>query len=220
MRFLITGDSWSQGEWDTTPTGYRTTHTGVQQYLIDDGHEVLNVGRGGYNNLESFAAVSDLQFDHVIFFYTDPLRQAQEHEIAYKLPFDIITAHNIDLCDNFEKLKQKTNCKITVIGGCAKFTAVTQTVDFLVPSISELLVANFHDSEFMTSGEWEQHFFKHESKFDVEQKTQWLTVMTKAGEKYSVWNQHKKYFWPDGLHVNRHGALILYQHLQKLWINE
>lgn len=69
MRFLITGDSWSQGEWDGYPDQYRVTHTGIQQYLIDDGHQVYNVGCGGFNNLESVAAIDlGLEFDHLIFF--------------------------------------------------------------------------------------------------------------------------------------------------------
>jgi len=220
MRFLITGDSWSQGEWDGYPTDYQITHAGVQQYLINDGHEVLNVGRGGYNNLESFKAVPDSQFDHVIFFYTDPLRQATEDDVANKLPFDIITAHNANLSDKFKKLKQKTNSKLTVIGGDAKYLGPTENIDYLISSISELLVTNFQDSEFRTSREWIQHFLKHESKFDVTQKAQWLTVMTKAGEKHTLWQQHKQYFWPDGQHANRHGALVLYQQLKKLWVNE
>jgi hypothetical protein len=71
----------------------------------------------------------------------------------------------------------------------------------------------------MTSREWEEHFFKYEKHFNLVQKQQWLTVMTEAEKKYKLWNQHKKYFWPDGLHVNRHGTFELYQYLSKLWFS-
>lgn len=220
MHFLITGDSWSQGEWDGYPTDYRVSHRGIEQYLLDDGHLVTNVGQGGYHNYESLAAIPAVNFDHLIFFYTDPLRQATEVDIQNKLPFDIINCHNLDLSNKFSQIKQKTNCQITVIGGCAKYLGANRNIDYLVASLSELLIGNFQDSEFMTSREWEEHFFKHESKFSTEQKSQWLTVMTKAGEKYTAWSNNKNYFWPDGLHANRHGAHILYQQLKKLWFNE
>ena len=218
MHFLITGDSWSQGEWDGYPDDYRVTHHGIQQYLIDDGHTVTNVGRGGYNNNESCAAIPSIHFDHLIFFYTDPLRQATENEIRHKPPFDIILNHKTDLSNHFLQVKQKTNCMITVIGGCAKYLGETNNIDYSVPSISELVVTNFQDSEYMTSREWEEHFLKHEKHFNFQQKSQWLTVMTKASEKYSIWGKNKEVFWPDGLHTNRHGALILYNHLKKIWL--
>jgi hypothetical protein len=219
MHFLITGDSWSQGEWDKLPY-YHVAHKGVEQYLIDDGNTVTNVGRGGYNNNESLAAIPLIDFDHLVYFYTDPLRQATEDEIRHKLPFDIINSHKFEISNKFFQIKHKTNCQITVIGGCAKYQGDIKNIDYVVPSLSELLVSKFHDSEYMTSREWEEHFFKHEKQFSTEQKSQWLTVMTRAGEKYTVWNKNKDLFWPDGLHSNRKGHLILYQHLKKLWFNE
>jgi hypothetical protein len=220
MRFLITGDSWSQGEWDGYPTFYRITHSGVHQYLLDDGHEVYNVGQGGYNNLESLAAARNFsdQFDHLIFFYTDPLRQASESEIKTLLPFEIIKTHTIALLNELIELKQKQNCQITVIGGCAKFTLASPKIDYIVSSINEVIVPTFSDSEFMTSREWELHFHKYEKKFSRDQKEQWLKILSKAEDKYKLWNQKKEYFWPDGLHANRHGTKILYNKLKELWL--
>ena len=63
MRVLITGDSWSQGEWDQIDGCATVTHGGISQFLQDDNHEVVNVGRGGYNNLESLHATHDLLND-------------------------------------------------------------------------------------------------------------------------------------------------------------
>ena len=220
MHFLITGDSWSQGEWDGYPIDYHVSHRGIEQYLLDDGHTVTNVGQGGYNNYESFDAIDDKKFDHLIFFYTDPLRQATEPEIKSKLPFDIIHDHKNSLHSRLVDLKHKVNCQITIIGGCAKYLGNTNGIDYLIPSLSELLVRNFQDTEFMTSREWEKYFFKHEKNFNLEQKSQWLAVMSGAGEKYGLWNKNKAMFWPDGLHANRNGALIAYQHLNQLWFNE
>jgi hypothetical protein len=220
MHFLITGDSWSQGEWDGYPNNYHVAHRGIEQYLLDDGYRVTNVGQGGYNNLESLLAVTDTKFDHLVFFYTDPLRQATKNQIQYQLPNEIIRNHNIYLSDRFLEIKQLTNCKLSIIGGCAKYIGDTIHVDYCVPSFSELVVPGFVDTIYMTSREWEEHFFKHEKQFSVEQKIQWLEVMEKAGEKYTLWNMNKSLFWPDGLHANRHAIYILYQQLKKLWFNE
>lgn len=220
MHFLITGDSWSRGEWDGYPDDYRITHQGIQQYLIEDGHTVTNVGQGGFNNLESLDAIPDLNFDHLVFFYTDPLRHCNETEIQNLLPFDLIQSHKTLVHSALLKIKAVTGCKITIIGGCSKYQGSKENVDYVIPSITELLVPQFDDSEFMTSREWEEHFFKHESNHSLKQKEQWLTVMTKAGEKYNIWNKTKSMFWPDGLHANRHGTLILYNYLKTLWFNE
>ena len=220
MNFVITGDSWSQGEWDGYPDDYRVTHSGIQQYLIDDGHTVTNVGQGGYNNSESVAAIADLKFDHLIFFYTDPLRQATEFEIQNDLPFNIIEAHKIMLHQKLLDAKHKNRSQITIVGGCAKYLGSTEDIDYVVPSITELLVNEFIDSEYMTSREWEHYFFIHEKNYSFRQRKQWLTVMEEASKKYQAWNINKNFFWPDGLHANRYGTKILYNKLQELWINE
>lgn len=220
MRFLITGDSWSQGEWDGYPDDYRITHSGIHQYLLDDGHEVYNVGQGGFNNLESLSAITDLDFDHLIFFYTDPLRQATESEVQFGFPFDIIESHKTTLHQKLLEFKKHKNLKITLIGGCAKYLGPVQDIDYIIPSVNELIIPRFNDSEYMTSREWEIYFLKHEKNFSIKQKSQWLVVMSEAGKKYKLWNQNKNVFWPDGLHPNRHGFLIIYNFAKKLWFNE
>jgi sulfur relay (sulfurtransferase) complex TusBCD TusD component (DsrE family) len=220
MHFLITGDSWSQGEWDGYPDDYKVAHQGIQQYLIDDGHQVTNVGQGGYNNTESFDSIPAVSFDHLIFFYTDPLRQATEYEIKNILPFDIIDTHKFQLHRRLADLRNQKNCKITIIGGCAKYRGYCDNIDHVLPSISEVLVPGFEDSEYMTSREWEYHLMIHGDHLSFEQKKQWLTIMDEAPKKYNIWANNPTMFWPDGLHANRHGALAIYQHLRKLWFNE
>jgi hypothetical protein len=219
MHFLITGDSWSQGEWDGYPYDYKITHQGIHQYLLNDQHQVTNVGQGGYNNIESFHAIPNIAFDHLIFFYTDPLRQALESEIKNHLPFDIISKHNNHLHQLLLELKLQKQCKITLIGGCAKYLGNKHNIDYVISSVSELLTPNFVDSEFMTSQEWEHYFHIHEKNYTSEQKKQWLIVMTEAGKKYSMWKKNKDMFWPDGLHANRYGTFAVYQVLKSLWTN-
>lgn len=118
------------------------------------------------------------------------------------------------------RIKELKKIKITVIGGCAKFPSAVDNIDYIVPSVSELLIPNFVDSEYMTSSEWEEKFFRYEKNFNFLQKKQWLAVMEGASKKYNLWKRHKEYFWPDGVHVNRAGIKILYQQLKSLWFSE
>ena len=49
---LILGDSWSQGEINTNENGKYVSHSGINQYLLDDGYKIEN--RGGERLLGMF----------------------------------------------------------------------------------------------------------------------------------------------------------------------
>ena len=55
----IIGDSWGCGEWNFVPgvVGVTITHTGLEQYLLDDDHKVINLSRGGNQNFESIESL-------------------------------------------------------------------------------------------------------------------------------------------------------------------
>jgi hypothetical protein len=53
---VIAGDSWSVGEWDQDLN--KITHSGLEQYLSEDGHAVCNIGASGNSNA---GAVQDLR---------------------------------------------------------------------------------------------------------------------------------------------------------------
>jgi len=54
---IIAGDSWGCGEWEETDTYPRVVHSGISQYLKDDGYKVLNVSRGGSNINDSLLQI-------------------------------------------------------------------------------------------------------------------------------------------------------------------
>lgn len=222
MRVLIAGDSWSQGEWGGSHGEYGVVHQGMHQYLLDDGYEVFNVGRGGYHNFESFDAVTqfDQSFDHLIFFYTDPLRVSKEDDIKNIPPQHLIAEHKQVIYRYLEQIKNETHAKITLIGGCVKFIGDDTNIDYLIPSVTELLIPNFVDNEYLVSQQWRSHFLAQEKTFNIQQKTQWLEILTQADNKFSVWGKNPEYFWPDGYHMNRKGAKIVYEKLKELWFNE
>jgi hypothetical protein len=223
MRVLISGDSWSQGEWEQIDGCATVTHGGISQYLQDDGHDVVNVGRGGFNNIESMNSmleVLDDSFEHFILFFTDPLRQATSEEIKAVIPQDIIESHFDYILEQFKYIKsQYPNIIITVIGGCAKFTKVSELIDLIIPSINELLIPTFNDTHFMDSVEWRKFFDLHYRKFTQEQKVAWTEVIVKTSHKFSLWHENPEFFWPDGYHTNKKGHKFLYDHIINEWLN-
>jgi len=220
FNFIITGDSWSQGEWDGYPIDYKITHGGLHQYLVEAGHTVTNVGQGGYNNNESLTAMlvelSNNNYTHAIFFFTDPLRQSTYEEFSTQLPSTIINNHVNYIIKELDKLGRQTGIKIILVGGCAKILIKDYkpaNIDLIVPSISELLVSEFVDSEYMDSREWTEHWLKLKTNCSLEHKQEILKVFNQAHDKFNLWSEHKDLFWPDGLHANRIGHKILFDYI-------
>ena len=79
MNIAIFGDSFANGESDMT---HHLSHLGLTQYLMDDGHFVINFSRQGNSNS---TAIQDLSFnirqnehikwDMAIVFQTEPCRE-------------------------------------------------------------------------------------------------------------------------------------------------
>jgi hypothetical protein len=221
MHILITGDSWSQGEWDGYPTHYHVSHQGITEYFKNNGISVTNVGKGGNTNLDSLiSAQSNLTNDYtdLIFFFTDPLRQTTLSEIKTYLPLEIINSHTEFVFNSLLHIKTLfPNLRITMIGGCAKIPFINNSIDFNIPSITELLCPSYTDSCYMLSDEWEKPFRENNFTFSIEQKQQWTEIIDLASKKFFIWKQNPELFWPDGLHANRHAHYQLYTHIIKLW---
>lgn len=209
MKILITGDSWGCGEWLNKDGDYHVAHSGIEQYLQDDGYEVKNVSVGGNNNLQSLELAKSESFDHLIFFFTDPLRQSKFEEFSTLSPKQIAQEHTDYVCSYLKYFP-----KVTLIGGCAKVE--TDTVDYVIPSVSELIVPGFKDSPYMISWEWEDHW-KNVKNPSAEFKQEMIDISNEAGPKHQLWKDYPEYFWPDGYHANRHGIRIVYDHMLSLW---
>lgn len=221
-KFIITGDSWSQGEWDGYPTDYRITHGGVHQYLVEAGYSVKNVGRGGYNNIESLNSLlvelPNNNYTHCIFFFTDPLRQSTYEEFSTKLPSTIISDHVNYLLESIDIISRENNIRIIIVGGCAKIVLdkyIPTNIDLIVPSFTELVIPAFIDSEFMNSEEWNVHWLKLETRCTSKHKFEILNVYNQTQLKLNIWKQHPELFWPDGIHANRLAHKLLFDHLMR-----
>lgn len=222
FKFIITGDSWSQGEWDGYPSDYRITHSGIHQYLVEAGYSVKNVGRGGYNNIESLnsllAELPNDNYTHCLFFFTDPLRQSTYEEFSTKLPSKIIRDHKNYLLESIDNIGKNSNIKIILIGGCSKIILdeyKPTNIDFIVPSFTELVIPSFIDSEFMNSEEWYSHWLKLKTNCTIAHKSEMMNIHHQAQFKFNIWKKHNDLFWPDGIHANRLAHKLLFDHLLK-----
>lgn len=227
MHFLITGDSWSQGEWapasSEKPKDYIVVHKGLEQYMLDNGHIVTNVGRGSIDNCASlYQATNALwsDIDHLIFFHTDVLRSCPSDDLHVNLPMDMVKKYQTWTIDQLYKIrKDNPNLKITVIGGCGKFDPGTKSHwDYCVPSVTELLVPGYIDNMFFNSNSWMQFILNSSAnKLSAEHKLQILEIEELIASKKQCWDNNRDLFYPDGIHPNRHAHKLLFEHLMQLW---
>lgn len=133
---IIAGDSWGCGEWsESDRTGPNVqfgivTHTGLEQYLQDDGHNVINVSYPGSSNvdvcnqlntslnvLSGVGKVSDVK--HIFVFQTE-WHRAYRYTLPVNSVIDIDYIHMVmsDYYYRLSDLALKFNVRIGLIGGC------------------------------------------------------------------------------------------------------
>ena len=220
-KVVITGDSWSQGEWQTNNETYGICHTGINQYLVDAGYEVTNVGRGGNHDLQSLEALRNIdltKFDHCVFFFSDVLRLITAKDIAIYSPNDLLEIYTNEIISKLVSLKENTNCKLTVIGGCGKcIPTIEHTIDYLIPSLLEFLI-NEDDVPYAIGGaNWSRILVEQGTALSTEQKQQWCNILDRAFQKEIILQKNNKFFWPDGMHANRHAHKLLTDYLITVW---
>lgn len=57
-HYLVAGDSWGCGEWDTIDGHHQVVHAGLVYYLEDQGSKVTNLSSGGLSNLDTVGRIS------------------------------------------------------------------------------------------------------------------------------------------------------------------
>ena len=102
-KIMITGDSWSAGEWDPTLTPEETRafaeKYSMSRYLRDLGHEVAHAANPGWGDFVSLNCLMthEMGFDFVIYVKTCATRDfkhltAENHPEAYNTTdlFDLL----------------------------------------------------------------------------------------------------------------------------------
>jgi hypothetical protein len=227
-KVVITGDSWSQGEWqyNSLETYSVVGHRGINQYLTDAGYEVTNVGCPGNHNLqslESLHTVDLITFNHCVFFFSDILRQLTKEDMLSNTPNDIILNYTNSLVINLDKIKKDFDIKITIVGGCGKCSpTISHSIDYIIPSLAELLISEFTDFPYALGGAtWSNILLESDKEkiFTLAQKEQWTNILENVFKKNNDWELHQKFFYPDGCHANKHAHKLLTDHLIKMWNN-
>lgn len=231
---LIGGDSWTLGEYRFHPdvNDGCWSHLGLVQYLMDEGHLVKNVGKGGSSNNDSITALktaienSVYKFEYIFWFQTDPIRDLRPYTDPalknIKTYQQLIEKQNECLLDSYRNL-DSIGSKIYVIGGCAKINLdlISQfhNLEPIIPSVTEFLIPHYTHPEYVLTdnSEREECFNLDASALD-NLLDNWKK-QSYLSEPRSMINDPlvRKYFLEDGAHINRWGHLEIFNYMcQKL----
>ena len=218
MKVVIAGDSWSQGEWAMYNGEYKNSHRGLEKYLLDAGHNVVNVGRGGNTNNQSLELLENelvsYTYDYCIFFFTDALRQISQDELLRDEPYTIIQSHIKYVVDKLNYLVDKFQFKLIVVGGNAEFNPIDKlNSTYIVTNMISLLDLNFIKLPFSQSAEWVNLLSacSEDLALSIEQKKQWSEIISSTSK---ILDQRKNSSWfADGNHPDRNAHRVLFDHL-------
>lgn len=231
-NILICGDSWGCGEWNTECT--QVTHTGLEQYLRDDDHEVYNISKGGCSNLDSSTRL-DLWFekfgrphiDQILVFQTDYARDHKHHTNpqdwhAKYLP-DLAAQWVERFYHRLSELAQKYHTPVWIIGGMSDTVWFDQMnldypgCEIACQSLVNLILNNDHrvDNPVYSWYSADGEPLLHEAKrldFDLACT---IDLINQGFERESLLRENPQFFYPDGKHPNRHAHGLLYQFLKQ-----
>lgn len=224
-NILIAGDSWGCGEWDylneTRTDDYGVSHKGLEQYLIDEGHQVKNISIPAGSNRQSIEALrKELlvnSYDYVFWFQTDPIRTyfrgSEEDKIKLTNTWytvdDLLHHQNISLDEAYASLSEIPNT-VYCLGGFSKIDAQKMSeysnLVCFIPSVVELCVPS-KKHPIITFSDWIDYIPKHFEDFD-----RLIKIKYQSDEWYED-PLLKEYFYPDGNHANRMGHLKIFEYI-------
>lgn len=234
---LIIGDSWSRGELTDKEdgTGSNVVHAGTEQYLLDAGHTVINLGIiGGSNNqaMQNYLEYKD-HADYIFWFQTDPLRDVHSNNYgnqffellkkfnSIKAVFDYLIA---DMQNEINNIAVDRNQIIHVIGG---FSVLTPNInkfsnlENFITNVSALIdpLTNFEVYGYFPEFKWFIDIIEYCKKHNLisDYITQeYIDIMSEHQRIFEYMANNKQYYWPDGRHTNRHGHKIIFNQIEKL----
>jgi len=211
MNIYIGGDSWGLGEWsgDIGHCG-KVIHKGLEQYLKDDGHNVINKSIPGGSNLSSYRELkkkSSDEFDCVVLFQTVSMRDVFgcQHIRTWPQFLD----KNEELMNEFYHHLSSLPFKIYLVGGLEKVSEQADQYPNLVPLIKSV-------PEWLTDY---KYIAKPLSFYDGVSNDADKEILENLEQNLYSWiydvSQCEEYFMPDGWHVNRHGHKRIYDSLKQ-----
>ena len=246
MKIVISGDSWGCGEWirlDLRQGGEKDIiHGGLAQYLAEDGHTVTNLSQGFGSNtaihssisqhLESESIKGREKTDKIIVFQTTYTRDYRfRHNEDWTKITEANTLAHIWLSRFYHRLSEISklyNVPVYVIGALSDTVWLDNMsehypgVSIPCQSLVNLIVNGNHRVD--------QPVFSWYTKTDLpfidelkntlpkDKLEDFFNQIDQGIARQNVLNMHPEYFFPDGVHPNRHGHEILYKFLKELQI--
>ncbi len=214
---LIAGDSWGCGEWlDSFLHGRNIlAHTGIEQFLKDDGHDVVNASATGQSNKvvvgRLIDALSKKNFDYIFWIQTDPLRDLRPnyfHPLSkLRTVDDFYQLGNSLLEPTYERLNS-LGVPIHCIGGLGKLNLELmkdkENLIPFIPCVVELVIDNYVRYPLAFS-DWLD---------DIPKEFEELDELVRLKHEYDKWytdEPFKTFFYPDGRHPNREAHKRIYE---------
>ena len=228
MNVAIFGDSYANGE---TAGTMKLNHTGLVQYLLDDGHFAVNFSRQGNWN---YGIGQDykfymrqnphLKFDIAFVFETEITRMTEEW-IQYLRDGGSVREVDIHMAKEYYKLLGEAqsiyNVPIYLIGGVADTLEPSVVEEYGINCICQsavnLILTGEHTiEEPVKSFVYPLPAYMEELAKLVDDKEHFLKIEKMGNDRYQLMLDNPKYFYPDGIHPNRVAYKVLYEHLKKV----
>jgi hypothetical protein len=238
---LITGGSWSCGEWaeyKSPPSSIlkqrEVTHTGLTHYINESKKSVINLGYAGIGNFEILGLLkrwincnNHVNIEKILFFQTEYTRDYDRgffQEDYFKIvKCDTIQNIAIERFYNcLSEFQNYTKIKIHLIGSSSDtydpdIVKRKFNIDVVCQSFVNLLLNNSSTlpNPVFTwfTGEQENFIREIKQRINNEELKKFIDNMDQSFNRQELIKNNTRYFWPDGLHPNRHGHKVLYDFL-------
>jgi hypothetical protein len=232
---IIAGDSWAMGEFNFD-TVY---HTGLEQYLRDDGLNVVNCGEAGCSNCKSILNLyevlirSDIKKERtkIFFFWTDwhrdlcrqydhslygDLVEPLEHRFHYPRDYNAQLPHQLfyRVLKRLEMIAQKSLCSIGLIGGSSDVIDVGDAHPGVYTACQSFTNLCINDIDY-TDDPVYSFFTYPEFGRDKFRSKFFLEDLDRANSRRKQWQDNPNWFCSDGIHANRNAYRKLYMFLKE-----
>lgn len=232
---VIAGDSWGCGCWDTEQTVY---HRGLEQYLYNDGHQVINLSEGGLSLEFTAQRLKDFLSIQKPLFVKDAIKvfvfQTEWHRGKESLQSSIVPMMSLDSSiedyNRFENigddhkimasfygilshLANKHNMPIYLIGGCSD-TIWIDDFESHYPGVT-IVCQSF--TNLLVNNNHRIDTPVHSVRFpaDLLNKEHCVDLAILGQQREQIWKDNPEWMWPDGCHPNHLAHEKLYSHLKK-----
>lgn len=247
MKFLMVGDSWGCGEWDKDCSF--NPHRGLDQYLTEAGHTVVNISNQGISNQDIYQRIETYFRRHpqhdidLIFVFQTEYNRDYKHAQGWethlesndwneiKEPQDVAMRWVSRFYRNLSDISQKVDCPVYIIGGHSDTLWLDNMEQYypgcriVCQSMTNLILQNNHRVEQPVLSFYEQRteelVQKIKSKLlDSDSITKLIDLIDQGYQRESLLRENPQYFYPDGIHPNRQGHKILYDFIKEKYLHD